>query len=65
VTPGATIHVDVFKLPHHGSENNAAPSLFERVKADHYVVCADGIQHPHPSKSTLEWLVLSRAPHEA
>ncbi len=61
LAPGGTIHVDVFKLPHHGSENNAEPSLFERVRADHYVVSADGIKHAHPSKATLEWLVKSRA----
>jgi hypothetical protein len=64
VAPSGTIKVDVFKLPHHGSENNAEPSLFERVQADHYVVCADGIKHTHPSKATLEWLVASRAHDE-
>jgi beta-lactamase superfamily II metal-dependent hydrolase len=61
---GGAIHVDVFKLPHHGSENNVDPSLFERVWADHYVVCADGIKHAHPSNTTLEWLVASRARDE-
>jgi hypothetical protein len=64
LAPGGTIHVDVFKLPHHGSENNAEPSLFERVRADHYVVSADGIKHAHPSKATLHWLVESRALEE-
>ncbi|HEV2898626.1 MAG TPA: hypothetical protein VGX71_12475 [Pseudaminobacter sp.] len=64
LAPGGTIHVDVLKLPHHGSENNAAPSMFERIRADHYVVCADGIKHKHPSTATLEWLVASRAPNE-
>jgi ribonuclease BN (tRNA processing enzyme) len=57
---GETIHVDVFKLPHHGSENNVTKSLFERLRADHYVVCADGIKHKHPSVNTLKWLVDSR-----
>jgi beta-lactamase superfamily II metal-dependent hydrolase len=61
LVPGKTIHVDVLKLPHHGSEYNAGRSMFERVRADHYVVCADGIKHDHPSKATLEWLVSSRA----
>lgn len=58
------LDVDVFKLPHHGSPNNAAPSLFERVHADHYVVSADGIKHHHPGETTLEWLVASRAPSD-
>ena len=61
LAPGGFMHVDVFKLPHHGSENNADVSLFQRIRADHYVICADGIKHNHPSVATLEWLVGSRA----
>ncbi len=61
---GGSMHVDVFKLPHHGSENNAEPSLFERIHANHYVICADGIKHAHPSTATLEWLVASRSKDE-
>ena len=57
---GTNMHVDVLKLPHHGSKNNAEPSLFNRVRADHYVICADGIKHKHPSTETLEWMVASR-----
>jgi len=56
----ASMHVDVFKLPHHGSKNNAEPSLFDRIRADHYVICADGIKHKHPSPETLDWMVASR-----
>jgi hypothetical protein len=50
----------VFKLPHHGSENNAEQSLFDRIWADHYVICADGVKHKHPSTATLNWMVESR-----
>jgi hypothetical protein len=60
----AVLEVDVFKLPHHGSENNAAPSLFERIRATHYIVSADGIKHEHPSPATLNWLVNSRHPND-
>lgn len=62
---GEMLHVNAFKLPHHGSKNNSAPSLFERIRADHYVVSADGIKHDHPSTDTLKWLVGSRAPEDA
>ena len=65
LAPREIMRVDVFKLPHHGSENNAEPALFERIQADHYVICADGLKHPHPSRATLEWLVASRARDEA
>jgi beta-lactamase superfamily II metal-dependent hydrolase len=61
---GAAIHVDVLKLPHHGSQNNAAPALFERIRADHYVISTDGMKHNHPNTATLEWLVGSRRDDE-
>ena len=51
-----TFHVDVFKLPHHGSMRNMTPELFERITADTYVICADGT-NDNPDYQTLEWLV--------
>ena len=53
-----TCHVDVFKLPHHGSARNVTRELFERVTADTYVICADG-KYDNPDFQTLEWLVLA------
>jgi hypothetical protein len=60
--PDEPLHVGLLKLPHHGSANNAAPSLFQRVRADHYVISADGGKHHHPNEATLRWLVESRDP---
>lgn len=51
-----TYHVDVFKLPHHGSVRNVTPELFELITADTYVICADG-KHDNPDFLTLEWMV--------
>ena len=51
-----TFHVDVFKLPHHGSARNLSAELFERIIAGTYVICADG-KHDNPDFQTLEWLV--------
>jgi beta-lactamase superfamily II metal-dependent hydrolase len=59
--PGGALRVDVLQLPHHGSENNVERTFFERIRADHYVVSADGVKHRHPSEDTLRWLVESRA----
>lgn len=53
------LHVDIFKLPHHGSINNAAEELFSQITADHYVISADG-KHDNPDTPTLELLVNSR-----
>lgn len=53
-------HVDILKLPHHGSIRNMTPAFFERVTADHYVISADG-RHGNPESATLELIVASRA----
>ena len=37
-----TFPVDIFKVPHHGSDRNNGPSLFAAVPATHYVISADG-----------------------
>jgi len=39
---GGNMHVDVLKVPHHGSDNNMAPIFFRRVTADHYVFSGNG-----------------------
>ena len=54
--PGGTLHVDILKLPHHGSARNAVGTLFDRVLADTYVISADG-KYGNPDWQTLEWLV--------
>lgn len=56
LAPGGTIHVDILKLPHHGSARNAVGSLFDRVLADIYVISADG-KYGNPDRQTMDWLV--------
>jgi len=56
---GGTMHVDIFKVPHHGSDRNADPVLFERVTADHYVFSGDG-EHGNPERATLQMLLDAR-----
>ncbi|MGX1880523.1 ComEC/Rec2 family competence protein [Streptomyces sp. NPDC055287] len=60
LTDSEPFHVDLLKLPHHGSERNVERDFFESVRADHYVISADGIRHHHPHEDTLRWLVESR-----
>ncbi|WP_328875620.1 MBL fold metallo-hydrolase [Streptomyces sp. NBC_00287] len=54
------LHVDLLKLPHHGSDRNVESDFFENIHADHYVISADGVKHHHPSEDTLRMLVDSR-----
>ncbi|MEU6378988.1 MBL fold metallo-hydrolase [Streptomyces sp. NPDC046909] len=58
------LHVDLLKLPHHGSNRNVESDFFDHIHADHYVISADGVKHHHPSEETLQMLVASRAPDD-
>lgn len=51
-----TIHVDVFKVPHHGSIRNTTKEFFNKVTADKYVISGDG-RHDNPGFETLSWMV--------
>lgn len=54
-----TMHVDILKLPHHGSDRNVDLKYFQTITADHYVISADGT-HDNPDVPTLGWIVESR-----
>jgi len=54
---GKPLHVDLLKLPHHGSIRNITTrSFFHIVTADTYVISADG-KNDNPDQTTLKWLV--------
>ena len=55
----STMHVDVLKVPHHGSANNVETSFFRRVTADQYVFSGNG-EHGNPERRTLEMLFEAR-----
>jgi hypothetical protein len=57
--PTSTLHVDILKVPHHGSANNVEERFFRRVTADHYVFCGDG-EYGNPERETLEMLFAAR-----
>lgn len=52
---GGRCEVDVFKLPHHGSIRNVDAELFDRVRARHYVISANGT-NGNPDEPTLALL---------
>lgn len=63
VEPGGSKHVDILKVPHHGSSNNLDDDFFERVTADHYVFSGDG-RHGNPERESLEMLHKARGDDE-
>lgn len=50
------LHVDIFKVPHHGSKRNVTKEFFGDVTADTYVISADGT-NGNPDVDTLSWIV--------
>jgi beta-lactamase superfamily II metal-dependent hydrolase len=55
-------HVDIFKVPHHGSSRNITKQFFQQITADVYVISADGT-YGNPDNDTLYWIV--ETSHEA
>ena len=53
------LHVDILKVPHHGSDRNVTERFFERITADHYVFSGDG-EHSNPDRGTLEMIERAR-----
>jgi hypothetical protein len=53
------IHVDILKLPHHGSIRNLEDDFFQRITADHYLISANG-REGNPETESLEMLTRSR-----
>lgn len=54
-----SFHVDVLKVPHHGSNNNLTAGFFGTIKADHYVFSGNG-EHGNPERETMEMLFKAR-----
>jgi beta-lactamase superfamily II metal-dependent hydrolase len=52
---GGNLHVNLLKLPHHGSDRDVESDYFERITADHYVISANG-RFANPSVATLQML---------
>ncbi len=58
-TASGALHVDVLKIPHHGSIRDVDVDFFKRLTADHYVISASG-RDGNPESETLEMLAGSR-----
>ena len=56
---GTSLHLDVLKVQHHGSEHNMHAAFARQVSADHYVFCGNGL-HGNPDKSVIDFVYESR-----
>ena len=50
------LHVDILKVPHHGSERNVSEQFFDTITADVYIISANG-RDDNPSFLTLKWII--------
>ena len=53
------MHIDILKVPHHGSDNNMETIFFKRVIADHYVFSGNG-ENGNPERNTMAMLLEAR-----
>jgi hypothetical protein len=61
--PGATLDVDVFKLPHHGSKANVTDELMRRVRARVYVFSSSGEGNSrHPNDQAVARAIVHAPP---
>lgn len=51
-----SLHVDVLKVPHHGSDRNVTKGFFRTITADTYIISGNG-KHGNPDLATLIWIV--------
>jgi beta-lactamase superfamily II metal-dependent hydrolase len=58
-----TMHVDILKMPHHGSDRNMDDIFFRRITADHYVFSGNG-EYGNPELETFKMLLRERGNDE-
>ncbi|MBB6188017.1 hypothetical protein [Rhodanobacter sp. MP7CTX1] len=54
---GAPLHVDLFKVPHHGSASNLSMELLTSLQCTNYVISSSGARFGHPDDETLARIV--------
>jgi beta-lactamase superfamily II metal-dependent hydrolase len=50
------LHVNVLKVPHHGSARNVSLDFLKKITADQYIISANG-RDGNPDPNTLNWIV--------
>ena len=50
---GKPVHVDVCKVPHHGSRQNVKPGLLDLLDCDTWLVSTNGSRHHHPDRRAM------------
>lgn len=59
IKPDGTLHVNVLKVQHHGSEHNIDREFCKKIIADNYIFCGNGA-HKNPDLQVVEAIIDSR-----
>lgn len=63
IKKNGSLHVDVLKVQHHGSEHNIDREFCKKIIADHYIFCGNGA-HENPDLKVVEAIIDSRLTNE-
>ncbi len=53
LSPDKPLHLDAFKVPHHGSQNNVTAALVAAVDCDRWIFSSDGSRFRHPDPTAI------------
>jgi beta-lactamase superfamily II metal-dependent hydrolase len=56
------LEIDAFKIPHHGSQANVLPQLFDLVRARHYLISTSGARFGHPHDEAMARIITLGGP---
>lgn len=64
--PGGKAHVDILKIPHHGSDRNVDTDFFKAISADHYIFSGDRDPNfgSNPDRATFQMITEVRGSDE-
>ena len=51
------LYLDLFKVPHHGSDGNISKKLLERIRCSNYMISTNGARHHHPDKVSIARII--------
>ena len=51
------LYLDLFKIPHHGSDGNISKKLLERIRCRTYLISANGAYHKHPDEIAVARII--------
>ncbi len=51
------LYLNLFKIPHHGSEGNITKKLLERIRCSTYLISANGAYHKHPDEIAIARII--------